>query len=63
MVSHVGPPPHTPHKEYLTPLLRTDDCHLANFRDIYYHVYANRTQAKKIINFARFSGKGRYALH
>ena len=31
-----------------------------------YHVYANRTQAKKIImilNFARFSGKGHHALH
>ena len=31
-----------------------------------YRVYANRTQAKNIImnlNFARFSGKGRHALH
>ena len=30
-----------------------------------YRVYANRTQAKKIItilNFARFSGKGRHAI-
>ena len=34
--------------------------------DVHYRVYANRTQAKKIITiltFARFSGKGRYLLH
>ena len=31
-----------------------------------YRVYANRTQAEKIItilNFAQFSGKGRHALY
>ena len=26
-------------------------------------VYANRRQAKKDFNFARFSGKGRHTLH
>ena len=38
-----------------------------NFYHAYnYRVYSNRTQAKKIIkilNFARFSGKGRHNLH
>ena len=37
------------------------------FPQIYgYRVYANRTQAKKIITiltFTRFSGKGRHTLH
>ena len=43
---------------------RTYKCALGSI--VEYRVCSNRTQAKKIItilNFARFSGKGRHPLH